>query len=298
MPRQKKKVRFYWGFLIFLAVVAGMIAVSAFLLDKSSKILTKEFPNVAVLNTEFPHVRYRGIKKTAEVKLMKTRPAQWASLGEISKVAVGAIIVSEDWAFYQHKGYDPNAIKEAIQEDLEEGRFSRGASTITQQVAKNVFLTHEKSLWRKIKELMLAVQMERKIGKRRILETYLNVAEWGEGIFGIRAASTFYFGKPPKDLTAKEGAFLAMLLPSPKRYSQSFRDRHLTRYASKTIDSIMRKMVKAKFLTEEEFSKENQIRLAFDRGGEPTEKNENLLEENSESQLPEDQQDSLDDSDS
>lgn len=289
---RSKKTRFSWGLALFFAGVACMFVLSVVFFEKSSKILTKEFPDVAVLNTKFPHVKYRGLKKPPEVTLLKTRPANWASLGEVSRVAVGAIIVSEDWAFYQHKGYDPNAIKEAIQEDLEEGRFSRGASTITQQVAKNIFLTREKSIWRKIKELMLAVQMERKIGKRRILEMYLNVAEWGEGIYGIRAASGFYFGKSPLQLSAKEGAFLAMLLPSPKRYSQSFRDRSLTRYASKTINSILNKMVKARFLTEEEFHKESLIRLGFDKGGEPAEKNEDLMEESSEEDSTEPDSDS------
>lgn len=194
----------------------------------------------------------------------KQRPASWIGVGEVSKVAVGAIVVSEDWAFYQHKGYDPNQIKEAVNHDLAKGKFARGASTITQQVAKNVFLDSEKSMLRKAKELMLAVKLEEKFKKPKILEVYLNIAEFGEDLYGIGPASRFYFNKSPSELTAKEGAFLAMLLPSPKRYSQSFRAKHLTDYASKTISDILGKMVQAQYLTDEQQSSEIARPLSFE----------------------------------
>jgi monofunctional biosynthetic peptidoglycan transglycosylase len=228
-----------------------------------------EFPQVGQLKTQFPVVRYRGPKQPFTVALQRQRPPGWASLGEISRAAVGAVIVSEDWAFYQHKGYDAAQIKEAIQEDVAEGKFARGASTITQQVVKNVFLERDKNLWRKVKELVLAVRVEESVGKRKILETYLNVAEWGEGIFGIRAAARHYFQKAPSELTPREGAFLAMLLPSPKRYSQSFRRRELTRYARGTVNRILRKMVQARYITEEELARELVARLAFEKADEP-----------------------------
>jgi monofunctional biosynthetic peptidoglycan transglycosylase len=186
------------------------------------------------------------------------------SLGEISKEAVEAIVVSEDWAFYQHKGYDPNQIREAIKEKVEEGRALRGASTITQQVARNVFLTQERSTLRKVRELVLAVRMEEVLGKRRILEVYLNIAELGEGLYGVGAAAEFYFHKPASELTAKEGAFLAMLLPSPKRYSQSFRQKHLTEYAQDTVESILNKMEAAHYLTEEQKQEELARPLSFE----------------------------------
>jgi monofunctional biosynthetic peptidoglycan transglycosylase len=176
----------------------------------------------------------------------------WSTLSEISRQAIGAVVVSEDWAFYEHKGYDANQIKEAMKSNLDRGRYARGASTITQQVVRNVFLDQDKNLWRKIKELILAVHLEQTVGKNKILETYLNIAEWGQGIYGIRAASQHYFHKMPSDLTAKEGAFLAMLLPSPRRYSQSFRSHQLSDYARTTINSILDKMAQAKYITDEE----------------------------------------------
>lgn len=222
--------------------------------------------DVRQLKTQFPVVIYQGKKSPPSVKLQGERPSHWVTLEQISKVAARAIIVSEDWAFYQHKGYDPNQIREAIKEDIEEGKFSRGASTITQQVVKNVFLSREKTLMRKLKEVYLAVEMEKVVGKKKILEVYLNIAEWGEGIFGIRSAARHYFSKDPSELTAKEGAFLAMLLPSPIRYSQSFRAKKLTRYASKTVRSILGKMVQAGYLTSEERMEELETPLSFEKG--------------------------------
>ncbi len=222
--------------------------------------------DVRVLKTQYPVMIHRGQEGKGEqpdVKFQATKPDSWVALSDISRLAVGAILVSEDWAFYQHKGFDPKQIREAIQEDLA-GKRTRGASTITQQVVKNVFLTREKTLSRKAKELLLAVKLEELVGKKKILETYLNIAEWGEGIYGIRGAASHYFGKSPSELTAREGAFLAMLLPSPIRYSQSFRDKELTAFARKSIDAILDKMVRANYLTPEERDVAVNERFAFE----------------------------------
>jgi monofunctional glycosyltransferase len=221
-------------------------------------------PDVRILKTEYPVVHYLGPKKDPIISFQKNRPKTWASLSLISKVARDAIVVSEDSAYYQHKGYDLNQMKEAAQEDWEEKKFVRGASTITQQVARNVFLDKDKNLWRKLKEFYLAIKLDEVIGKGRTLETYLNIAEWGPGIFGINRASYYYFNKPPIELTAKEGAFLAMLLPSPIRYSQSFRDKRLTEYAEDTVESILVKMVQGRYITEDErIEAANQV-LSFE----------------------------------
>lgn len=220
--------------------------------------------DVKILKTQYPTVHYQGPKQEADIKFRKTKPDEWTDLKNVSKTAVGAIIVSEDWAFYSHKGYDPNQIREAIRKDMEEGKFARGASTITQQVARNVFLNQKKTLLRKARELVLAVKMEEVLTKSKILEIYLNIAEWGDGIYGISKASFFYFNKPPSELTAKEGAFLAMLLPSPKRYNKSFKVKHLTEYGRKTINSILNKMTQANYLTDEERDRELEAPLSFE----------------------------------
>ena len=252
-------MKMFFGFFILLSLllVGGVVWTGYGLIEG-------EFPNVATLKSTYPVVHHVGKVQPDRVSFQRLRPSSWTALSEISRVAVGAIIVSEDWAFYQHKGYDPNQIKTAMQDSWEEGRFTRGASTITQQVAKNLYLTKEKSIWRKIKELYISMKLEEKVGKKRILETYLNIAEWGEGIYGIGQAAHFYFQKSPSDLTAKEGAFLAMLLPSPLRYSQSFRNRKLTDYAQETIDAILAKMTQAHYLTEDERVSEQARTLSFE----------------------------------
>jgi monofunctional biosynthetic peptidoglycan transglycosylase len=241
-----------WGARFVLALCAGLIGLAGVITWGVYDFMCTEFPDVGTLKNHFPIVKYHGTKEPATIVISKARPSGWVTLGEISKVAVGAIVVSEDWAFYQHKGYDAKQIKEAIKEDWEEGRFARGASTITQQVVRNVYLDKDKNLWRKAKEFYLAIRIEQRTGKKKILETYLNIAEWGEGVFGINAASRKYFDKAPAQLTAREGAFLAMLLPSPKRYGQSFRAKKLTEYAHRTVEDILDKMVRARYLTEEE----------------------------------------------
>ena len=188
---------------------------------------------------------------------------------QVSKIAVSAIVISEDDAFYQHNGYDFNQLVEAYKRDMEEHRFVRGGSTITQQVVKNVYLTGEKTLWRKVKELVLALRLEKQVGKRKILETYLNVAEFGEGLYGIGPASNYYFQKSPAELNAKEGAFLAMLLPSPKRYSISFRKRELSPFARSIIASILEKLHVTHRLTDEEFTSELARPLNFEAAPQP-----------------------------
>jgi monofunctional biosynthetic peptidoglycan transglycosylase len=226
-------------------------------------------PRFANLKTQYPHVLYHGPKQPSEIVLKKDPPKSWASLASISRKAQGAIIVSEDWAFYQHHGYDEKQLKEAIHESIEEHRLSRGASTITQQVVKNIYLSKEKSLTRKVREIWMATKIEKVVGKKRILELYFNIAEWGEGIFGISQASHHYFNKSPSELNAKEGAFLAMMLPSPKKYGISYRQHHLTPYARRTVRSIMNKMVQGGFLTAAERDSEWGQPLSFEPSFDP-----------------------------
>jgi len=245
---------------VFLSVVISTLFAWALI-----RGFQREFPDVSLLKHKFPVVIYAGKGMPFSIGWRSQRPPQWTGLSQISRAALGAVIVSEDWSFYSHKGYDPVAIREAIVEDIEAGRFVRGASTLTQQVAKNVFLERDKTLWRKFKELWLALELEEKVGKRRILETYFNIAEWGEGIFGIQAASRHYFRKSPSELNAREGAFLAMLLPSPKKYSVSFRQGQLTRYARRTIHSVLLKMWKGGFISEADYQFARETRMSFER---------------------------------
>lgn len=143
----------------------------------------------------------------------------WVPLSRISPYAVKAVIIAEDDKFWRHEGFDYDAIQKALEKDLKKKSFSAGGSTITQQLAKNLFLYPDKSPLRKIKEAILTWRLERHLSKRRIIELYLNYVEWGDGIFGIEAAARHYFGKSAAELTAMEGARLAAVLPNPLKYN-------------------------------------------------------------------------------
>lgn len=143
---------------------------------------------------------------------------QNVAIEKVSKHLVLAVIASEDQNFLQHAGLDVAAIRKAVEHN-KKGRRKRGASTLTQQVAKNVWLWEGRSWVRKALEAPLTLSIELTWGKRRILEVYLNVAEWGPGVFGIEAASRHWFGKPASRLSRQEACLLAATLPSPNRYN-------------------------------------------------------------------------------
>lgn len=140
----------------------------------------------------------------------------WTPSGAIPSEMKWAVILAEDKNFYRHEGIDVKAIKSAIKYDLEKKSLARGASTITQQVAKNVFLSRTKSINRKVKEIILAKRMEEELTKGRIMELYLNVVELGPMVYGIGHGSRYYFNKHPSQLTPRECAFLAAMLPGPR----------------------------------------------------------------------------------
>ncbi len=141
----------------------------------------------------------------------------WVGLDRVSPRLVDAVLLSEDANFFAHEGIDWDATRDAAEHDLRKGRFARGASTITQQLAKNLWLGTSKSLWRKVKEAVLAAKLERALSKRRILALYLNVAEWGDGTFGVEAGARERFGVPAAALSTAEAAVLASMLPAPRR---------------------------------------------------------------------------------
>jgi len=142
---------------------------------------------------------------------------QWVDYDEISPNLIRAVIAAEDTKFCKHFGFDLGEIKAAL-EEAENGGRRRGASTISQQTAKNAFLWHGRSPVRKVLEAGFTVAMEIVYPKRRIMEIYLNVAEWGDGLFGAEAAAQERFGKSAKDLTRREAALLAAVLPSPNAW--------------------------------------------------------------------------------
>lgn len=144
--------------------------------------------------------------------------SDWTSLRDVSEHLPAAIVAAEDSAFYRHKGYDPKAIQAAIVSNQEAGSVVRGGSTLTQQLAKNLFLSGERTLERKLRELLLAVELDRALGKDRVMELYVNVVEWGPEIWGVQQASDIYFARRPATLPPNEAAFLAAILPSPRTF--------------------------------------------------------------------------------
>lgn len=173
-------------------------------------------------------MRYRIKEK--EGKALKINQ-KWVPLSQISPNLIKAVIISEDAKFWTHNGFDIEGIKYAIKVNLKKGKFVRGGSTISQQVAKNLFLSPRKSILRKLYEGILTVEIETFLSKKRILEIYLNIVEWGEGIFGAEAASLYYFKKHASSLTVEEALRLAAILPNPRKYSplksSSFLERRL-----------------------------------------------------------------------
>jgi monofunctional biosynthetic peptidoglycan transglycosylase len=199
------------------------------------------------------HSRYFYIKDEKPIFVDKP-PASWTPLNSVPRKAVWPMVLSEDWAFYQHNGIDWNQLAKVLNEGLKNFQFSRGASTITQQVVKNLFLSKERSFFRKINEVILTYYLEEHTSKRWILEQYINLIELDRNVYGIRQGAKHYFSKKPSQLNPREGAFLALLLPNPKAYSISYRKRGLTRFARRQLSQILAKMVIAGHLSREEMN--------------------------------------------
>jgi monofunctional glycosyltransferase len=144
------------------------------------------------------------------------RDQSWVPYGRISPSLKRAVLVAEDRLFWEHEGIDVEQIRESLQRDIQTGSFSRGGSTITQQLAKNLYLSPSKDPVRKLRELLVARRMEASLTKARIFEIYLNVIEWGDGVYGAEAAARTYFRKPASALTADESAMLAACLINPR----------------------------------------------------------------------------------
>ncbi|MBI2500514.1 MAG: monofunctional biosynthetic peptidoglycan transglycosylase [Deltaproteobacteria bacterium] len=154
---------------------------------------------------------------------------QSVSLSQISPWLQKAVLAAEDLDFYNHPGIDLHEIRESMKKNWKKKRWARGGSTITMQLAKNLYLSKNKTVIRKIIEVVIAFRLEHSLTKRRILELYLNLIEWGKGIYGAEAAARHYFRKPASILTAEEAAWLAAIIPNPKRYSSPGYARYIGR---------------------------------------------------------------------
>ena len=195
--------------MVVLLAIACVYAFAVFVSLPDVRQLRSNNPKT----TAFMELRAREARSRGD---QPRRVQQWVPYSRLAPNLVRAVLLTEDAKFWKHDGLDYEQIKESMEVNIERGEFARGASTITQQLAKNLYLSPSKNPVRKIKELLIARRLEAELTKQRILELYLNVIEWGDGIYGAEAASRTYFGKPAAALSASEGALLAAAIANPR----------------------------------------------------------------------------------
>ncbi len=188
-------------------------------------------------STSFMRIRLAELQRTdAQAQLRH----QWVPYERISTHLKRAVVAAEDDRFLDHDGFDWEGIERALERNAERGRVTAGGSTISQQLAKNLFLSSSRSWLRKGQEAAITMMIEATWDKRRILEVYLNVAEWGNGVFGAEAAARHYYGRPAASLGPAEAARLAVMLPNPRRYEKTFGPRlaaHAARVQRRMVNS-------------------------------------------------------------
>ena len=230
---------------LFLTLLVGAGYYYYATLPDVSALKQKNPKSTALINLRAEEYKRKGLRNP--------RQQIWVPYGAISEHLKKAILISEDAAFYSHKGIDMNELKAALKKDWETLSFSRGGSTITMQLAKNLYLNPSKNPLRKIKEILIARQLEQALSKRRIFELYLNVVEWGRNVYGAEAAARYYFGKSAADLDPLEAATLAALLPSPR----SSRERNLL-YRRNVI---LGRLASVGYISSEEYQQARQTPL-------------------------------------
>jgi membrane peptidoglycan carboxypeptidase len=227
----------------------------------------KRPPEVTRLSGAFIHevITNTGVKRTFEVS---PASSDFIAIDDVPPLFIRALLISEDAAFFSHPGIDLTELPRAIASNITRGGAFRGASTITQQLAKNLFLSREKSLQRKLRELSYSFLLESALGKRRILEIYLNIIEWGPGLYGLRPAARHYFDKEPQALSPREIAFLISMIPGPVKYQRSIEGGELRKGFETLVNNLLVKLKSVDALSEEEYEAALAETLVF-RGQPP-----------------------------
>ncbi len=188
----------------------------------------------------------------------------YAPIESLPPALVGAFVAAEDARFFTHNGFDPRQIEASLRVDVAEGDLVRGGSTITQQLAKNVFLEPRRTFARKLEEAVLAWRLEARLSKTELLETYLNIIELGDGVYGVSDAARYWFGKTPRELSVREIAFLAVLTPAPRTISQRVRLlRKPDAYTAHRIDVVLRHMKKSGVINQRSYDRARRDRLSI-----------------------------------
>lgn len=230
--------------LLISAAVAAIVYFYASLPDLRALRSTNP-RSTALMQLRDREYREKGIRLS--------RRQIWVPYGAISDHLKKAVLISEDASFFSHTGVDVKELQEALKKDWDTASFARGGSTITMQLAKNLYLNPSKNPLRKAKEIIIAWQLERALPKRRIFEIYLNVIEWGRNVYGAEAAARHYFGKAAADLDALEAATLAAMLPSPR----NVREKSLTYRRN----LVLHRMAAVGYLSTEESNRARQTPL-------------------------------------
>jgi monofunctional biosynthetic peptidoglycan transglycosylase len=218
--------------LFLLLIFAGIIDIGRYFFYPNIDDLKEIRP----LPTAF--MEYRQAE-WAEQNRDITLQQKWVSMAQISPNIIKAVLIGEDDKFWKHDGFDVKGMEQALERTLKKGKMA-GGSTISQQLSKNLYLSPSKNPVRKIKEAIITWRIEKSLSKRRILEIYLNVAEWGDGIFGIEAAARHYYHKSAKNLSGLEAAHLAAVLPNPIRFNPTG-DQKYVKNRSRIIYQIMKR---------------------------------------------------------
>jgi monofunctional biosynthetic peptidoglycan transglycosylase len=202
------------------------------------------YPDVASLKKSCPQktafMKYR--EKVWQEKGVKRKITNiWVPLSRVSPYVMKAVIIAEDDKFWSHEGFDFEAMQKALEKDIKKKKFKAGGSTISQQLAKNLYLSPSKNPIRKLKEAILTWRLERNLSKRRIMELYLNVAEWGDGVYGIEAAARKHYGKSAAGLIAREAAVLAAVIPNPRRYRTDGTSRYVGNQSERIYQIMVRR---------------------------------------------------------
>lgn len=214
----------------------------------------KDFKLDAVLRT---HGNFRNEKERKRYF--------WVSLEKINRELIYAIIMSEDSTFLEHNGVNFNAMIDSLARNIRKREYESGASTITQQVVKNVYLNNDKSLSRKLKEILIARDIETRFTKNEILEIYLNIAEFGPNIYGVGMAGYHFFSKKTRDITADEGAYLALMLPSPRKNYFSIHNNHyLSKKNRRKMYRILRDMRYLEYLSPKQYNERRSLSFIKD----------------------------------
>ena len=181
-------------------------------------------------------------------------PYKWTSIDLINRELLYAIVMSEDGDFFSHQGIDYDALINALGENIKRREWSFGASTISQQTIKNIYLSESKNLYRKLKEIISVQRLEEALTKNEILELYLNLIEFGPDIYGIHAAAKYYFNTTPNKLNAAQGAFLAVLMPSPRKYHFTiYQNQHLAKRHKRKYKRILQDMRYKEYISPKQY---------------------------------------------